>query len=385
MDELLTRGVERIYPSQEALEAKLAAGEKIKIYLGIDPTGPSLHLGHATTLLKLKEFQDAGHEIIILYGGFTAQIGDPTDKLAVRQPLSEAQVQANAAAYREQIGHFLDLGKTSFVDNNEWTSKLTPADLLHLASQFTVAQLLERDMFQERIKQGKEISAHEFLYPLFQAYDSVALEVDAEIGGNDQTFNMLAGRTLLRKLKNKEKFVVTMKLLIDPTGKKMGKTEGNMVTLMDAPGEMYGKVMSWPDSLLPLGFEICTRLPLEENLALAESDPKQAKMKLAREIVRQYHGEEAGAQAEQEFTRAFQGGQIPEELPRATAAAGERLVEVLLRAEAIASKTEFRRLIEAGAIDDLDVGEAITDPDYSVSKLLRLRIGKKRFLQIELN
>jgi tyrosyl-tRNA synthetase len=383
MEELLTRGVEKVYPSKEELEKVLASGKKLKIYFGIDPTG-LLHIGHGANLLKLREFQDQGHEIIILYGGFTAQIGDPTDKLATRQPLTSEQVKANAASYRELIGKILDLNKASvrFMDNEEWTNKLKPADLLQLASEFTVSQLLERDMFQERLKQGREVRLHEFLYPVFQAYDAVTLDVDMQIGGNDQTFNMLAGRTLMRKLKNKEKFVFATKLLVDPTGKKMGKTEGNMVTLTDAPNEMYGKVMSWPDTLLSLAFEICTRLPLAEMIRLAEEKPKEAKMKLAHEIVRMYHDEAAAQTAEDNFIKTFSKKEIPDKMEEAKVNSGDSLADGLVKASVVKSKSEFRRLLDEGAIFDLDAGEKITDPNYKIAKSLRLRVGKKRFINL---
>src|SRR3989338_7810247 len=286
IQELLTRGIERIYPNAEFLRDKLLSGEKLSIYFGIDPTGPTLHVGHAVNLLKLKAFQDLGHRIIILYGGFTAQIGDPTDKLATRQPLSSSQIKKNTVGYKRLIGKILDLKKANikFLDNERWSNKLKPVDMLELASRFTVSQILERDMFQERLKQGKEISLLEFLYPVFQAYDAVTMDVDVQLGGNDQTFNMLAGRTLMRKMKNKEKAVISMKLLTDTTGKKMGKTEGNMVTLDEKPVDMFGKIMSWPDTMIIQGMELCTNLPMSEVLS-AKSDleggknPKDIKIK----------------------------------------------------------------------------------------------------------
>src|SRR3989344_809647 len=250
--ELLTRGVSAVYPTKDFLEEKLKSGKKLTIYFGIDPTAPTLHLGSAVSLLKLRGFQDLGHDVIILYGGFTARIGDPTDKLAARQPLSGEQIKKNLANYKKLIGKILDLKAANirFLDNEKWSNKLKPADLLDLTSKFTVAQLLERDMFQERIKQGKEIHLHEFFYPLFQASDAVTMDVDIQIGGNDQTFNMLAGRTLMRKMKNKEQAVIVMKLLVDSAGKKMGKTEGNMAALNESADQMFGKIMSWTDGMI---------------------------------------------------------------------------------------------------------------------------------------
>ncbi|PIV45357.1 MAG: tyrosine--tRNA ligase, partial [Candidatus Nealsonbacteria bacterium CG02_land_8_20_14_3_00_37_10] len=224
IDEVLTRGVEKIYPSKNALEKVLRSGKKVRLYNGIDPTG-KLHLGHLAVLRKLRQFQDLGHEVIVLIGDFTATIGDPTDKLAVRKPLTRQEILKNAKNYKKQIGKVLDLGKSNlrFLYNEQWSNKLKPIDLLGIFSYFTVARLLERDMFQKRIKEGRDVLLHEFVYPVFQAYDSVAMDVDLEVGGNDQTFNMMRGRDLMRKMKNKEKFVMALKLLTDPTGKKMGK------------------------------------------------------------------------------------------------------------------------------------------------------------------
>ena len=231
IEELLTRGVENVYPNKEALKKVLISGRKIKLYFGIDPTGGALHLGHLVQLLKLKKFQDLGHEVVILIGDFTAQIGDPTDKQATRKSLTHKQVLENAKGYKKQISNILDLKKLNinFVHNAKWTNKLTPADMFELASHFTVSNLLSRNMFQERLKAGREVFVHEFLYPIFQAYDAVTMDVDLQIGGNDQMFNMLAGRDLMKRKKYKEMFVLTTKLLVDPTGKKMGKSEGNMI------------------------------------------------------------------------------------------------------------------------------------------------------------
>ena len=389
--ELLTRGVERIYPSAEALEKELASGRKLRIYFGIDPTGPSLHLGHAVNLLKLREFQDLGHEIIFLIGDFTALIGDPTDKAAARVKLTPAQVKENLKPYLTQAGKILDLSKTQVRYNSEWLAKLNLAELLELASHLTFAQIIKRDMFQKRLSENKDLFLHEFLYPLMQGYDSVVLETDIELGGNDQIFNMLVGRDLLKSLKSKEKFVVAMKLLTDPSGKKMGKTEGNLVALDAAPAEIYGKVMSWPDELLPLGFELLTRLPVyrpglpldNELTELIGHDPKAAKMRLAREIVGWCHNAEAAAAAEAQFVQTFQNraaaAETFEEIP---VAIGARLAEVLVAAKVVESKTELRRLFRAGAVENLDGGEKVSDPDTVVSGSLRLRVGKKRFVRL---
>ncbi|MEK7071923.1 MAG: tyrosine--tRNA ligase, partial [Patescibacteria group bacterium] len=306
IEEVLTRGVEKIFPNKEELEKVLLSGKKIRLYNGIDPTG-KLHIGHLVILRKLRQFQDLGHEVIVLIGDFTAMIGDPTDKSATRKPLTRSQVLENAKNYKKQIGKILDLKKSNvrFLQNEKWTNKLKPVDLLKIASTFTVARLLERDMFQKRIQENKDIHLHEFLYPIFQAYDSVTMDVDLEVGGNDQTFNMLAGRDLMKKMANKEKFVMALKLLTDPTGKKMGKTEGNMVNLDESPKEIFGKIMSWPDGIIPAGFELLT------GLDCPGISPREAKAQLAKEVIKICHSQEAADSAEKEFNQVFKEGGLP--------------------------------------------------------------------------
>lgn len=344
--EVLERGVENIYPSREKFEQALKSGRQLKIYNGIDPTGPSLHLGHGVVLIKLRQLQDLGHKIILLIGDFTGMIGDPTDKTAARQKLTRKQVLENCKNYKNQAGKILDIKKTEVKYNSKWLGRLKFAEILELAARFTVPRLLERDMFQERIKEGKTVSLHEFLYPLMQAYDSVVMDVDVEIGGNDQTFNMLAGRDLMKELKNKEKFVLTTKLLVDPTGKKMGKTEGNMITLEDAPEKMYGRVMSWPDTLMPLGFEICTRTPMGEVKKILAGNPRDAKMKLAFEIVKIYHSEKGAKKAEEHFVNLFQKKETPEEIevwePNLMKL---RPIDILVESGLCVSRGEARRVV----------------------------------------
>ncbi|MBI2627741.1 tyrosine--tRNA ligase [Candidatus Nomurabacteria bacterium] len=381
IDELLTRGVERVYPDKSALEKVLMSGKKIKLYYGIDPTGSTLHLGHLVQLLKLKKFQDLGHEVIVLIGDFTAQIGDPTDKQAARKSLTHKQVLQNASGYKKQIGRVLNLKKSNlnFIHNAKWSNKLTPEDMLELASHFTISSLLTRNMFQERIKTGREVYVHEFLYPIFQAYDAVTMDVDLQIGGNDQMFNMLAGRDLMKKKKHKEMFVLTTKLLVDPTGKKMGKTEGNMITLNDSANDVFGKVMSWPDSMITLGFELCTNLDF--NNFLGQKSLEQ-KMKLAGEIVKTFYGEDAAQEAKNFFSNTFQKKEIPEEMEEIKAGGGELLSEVLVKNKILASKGEWRRLVLGKAIHDLSKNQNITDVNLKISENLTLKIGKKRFVKI---
>lgn len=379
---VLTRGVEKIYPSREELEKILKSGRKIKLYNGIDPTG-KLHVGHLAVLRKLRQFQDLGHDVIVLIGDFTATIGDPTDKAAVRKPLTSKQVSENAKSYNEQIGKILDLSKSNvrFLHNEEWSNKLRPIDLLGIFSHFTVARLLERDMFRKRIQEGKDILLHEFVYPVFQAYDSVSMDVDLEVGGNDQTFNMLRGRDLMKKMKNKEKFVMALKLLTDPSGKKMGKTEGNLVSLEESPQEMYGKIMAWPDSLLGLGFEILTDVSSE---GVKKMTPRDQKAMLAREIVATCHGLDEARSAEEEFDRVFRQKELPSQVPGAKIAEKKiDVLDLLVRVGLASSKSEAKRLIVQGG---LKINEAV-EKDWrkiiEIKKGMVLRAGKRKFARIE--
>ncbi len=387
-NELLTRGVENLYPSKEFIQAKIEKGEKLTLYLGVDPTGPTLHLGHAIPLKKLSEFQKAGHTIILLMGDFTAMIGDP-DKTSAREPLTHKQVLANLKNYKKQASKLISFSGKNAAQikfNSKWLGKMKFEDVLGLASQMTVQQMLKRDMFQKRIEEGKLIFIHEFMYPLMQGYDSVAMNVDGEIGGNDQTFNMLVGRDLMKKMKNKEKFVVTMKLLEDNSGKKMGKTEGNMVALSDTAEEMYGKVMSWADGLIIPGFELCTNMPLVELETIATKmaegvNPRDLKMQLAREIVTLYHTKESAQKAEQHFVQTFQKSEIPDDIETLSVTDGTLLVDALVSKNIVSSKSDFRRLVNERAITNLDTDTRV-ESHTSVAEAGTYRIGKKRFCKI---
>lgn len=385
MDDILTRGVAAVYPQLETLETAMTSGRKLRIYFGIDPTGPNLHLGHTIPLWKLREFQDRGHQAIILFGDFTARIGDPTDKSAARAQLSPEQVGDNLKNYLGQVGKILDLNKTEIRYNSEWLVKLNLAELLTLTSRITFAQIIKRDMFQKRLAENKELFLHEFLYPIMQGYDSVALEVDMEIGGRDQIFNMLVGRDLLKSLKHKEKFVLATKLLAVPGQAKMSKTEGTLITLADTPTEMYGKIMSWPDEILPLAFELLSRLSVPEIQEVLKKHPRDAKMYLGRTIVTLYYGESEADKAEQDFIMVFQKRAGPSEHEELVVTTGELLSEALVSAGTVKSKSEFRRLVDAGAIENLTAGSlVINDPLFKITSDTILRIGKKRFLNLKI-
>ena len=387
IEQVLTRGVENIYPSRQALEAILRSGKKLRIYCGIDPTG-KLHLGHGAVLGKLRQFQDLGHEIIVLIGDFTATIGDPTGKNTARKVLTREQVLAYAKNYKKQIRKILDFNKSNvrFLHNEKWTNKLKPIDMLAIASKFTVARLLERDMFQRRIKAGRDIHTHEFLYPIFQAYDAVTMDVDMQIGGNDQMFNMLAGRRLMKKMKNKETFVLTTKLLVDPTGKKMGKTEGNMISLDESPKEMYGKIMSWPDNLISIGFELLTKIPMAEinKLMKSKANPKDIKARLAREIATIYHSKKAAQEAEKEFKRIFKEKKLPTKIPGIKIKKKKiNILDLLVKTKLVSSKAEAKRLIlQKGVKIDKKIQQD-WKATIQIKKGLIVQVGKRRFAKIK--
>ena len=381
IEEVLTRGIENIFV-KDSLKNKLLSGKKLKVYLGIDPTGPTLHMGHAIPLMKLKQFQDLGHQVILLMGDFTAMIGDPTDKLAARKQLSHKEVLNNLKKYKKQASIFLKFtgdNKAEFKFNSKWLSKLKFEDILKLAAHFTVQQILGREMFALRMNDDKPVYLHEFMYPLMQGYDSVVMDVDVEVGGNDQTFNMLVGRDLVSQILKKDKSVLTMKLLEDNTGKKMGKTEGNMISFEDSSNEMFGKVMSWNDSLIEKGFELCTNFDLSK--INVNQNPRDLKMKLAYEIVKIYHGEKKAKEAQDNFINTFAKGGVPKDILEVSVKNDMKLVDLLLAEKIVSSKTEFRRLIGEGAITDMDKNEKVKDIEAKALKTV-YKIGKHRFIKI---
>ncbi|MEK9131889.1 MAG: tyrosine--tRNA ligase [Patescibacteria group bacterium] len=388
--DFLSRGVEMVYPSADFLASRLTSGKKQTLFLGIDPTGPTLHLGHVIILKKLRDFQKMGHQVILLIGDFTGMIGDPTDKTATRKKLTRGEVLKNATLYKKQASKFVSfsgVNKTQLRYNSEWLSPMRFDEVLELASNITGDQLMKRDMFAKRLEEGKSTYLHELLYPLLQGYDSVAMDVDGEIGGNDQTFNMLVGRDLMKKLKNKEKFVMTMKLLVDTSGKKMGKTEGNIVALTDSPSEMYGKVMSWTDGMIVRGFELCTDVPTSEIGAIERSlasgaNPKEHKMHLAKAVVTLLTSAKDAVVAEQSFISQFSRGEVPEDVKTVSVASGALLSEVLLSAGLIESKGEFKRLVEEKAVRNLSNDSVIERFDTTVSEAMTVKVGKRRFLKI---
>ncbi len=448
IEELLTRGVEHIYPTREFLEKELKSGRQLTLYTGYDPTAPTLHVGHGITMLKLRQFQELGHKVIFLVGDFTGMIGDPTDKSSARQKLTREQVIENCKNYKKQASSVLDFTGANPVEvkfNSKWLAKMNFEDVLELSSNFTVQQMLERDMFARRfrgeiqcvfcdhkfvqpystiannsttsegtnfaeitkcpnchktvsemLKQGgknklsqiftlqKPIYLHEFLYPLMQGYDSVAMDVDGEVGGNDQTFNMLTGRDLMKVLKKKEKFVLTTKLLTDDSGKKMGKTEGNMIAFSDTPEDMFGKVMRWSDGMIVSGFELCTTVAMAEVKKMEVemkkgANPRDLKMKLAFEITKTFLGQAAAKKGQDRFITVIQEKEAPINIPKLKPSSYD-IVTVLVEGKLANSKAEARRAIEQGGVkvDDVRIGSF----EAEVKKGSVVQKGKRFFVRI---
>ena len=390
INELLTRSIDVIYPSVDELRAKLKSGKKLRVYMGIDPTATYVHLGHATNYIILKRFHDLGHKIIVLIGDFTAMIGDPSDKSSTRIRLDEKQVKENLKTFKAQIGNILNFSdKKNPIElrfNSKWLSKLTFKDSIELASNFTVQRMLERDIFERRIKEEKPLYVHEFFYPLMQGYDSVALGADVEIGGTDQTFNMLAGRTLVKKYQNREKFVICTTLLENPvTGEKlMSKSLGTGIAVNENPKDMYGKVMRLPDEAIVQVFIDCTYQSMEEIKRLKKElingrNPKEIKELLAYEIVKMYHGSVMAKKEQENFRKVFSDKLMPEDAKEYTFPDGALLSQVVMKVSG-ASGSEARRLINQGAVSI--EGGKITNFKTVIGKEFNsriIRVGKKAF------
>jgi len=387
IDELLTRGVDRIYPSKEALEQILRSGKKIKLYQGFDPTGAKLHIGHMVGFRKHRQWQDLGHEVIFLIGDGTGEAGDPTGKKKTREKFfTSEELRENAKGYLAQaskVVRFDGPNPIKIMYNGDWLNKLTKTDILNIAEHFSLQQLLERDMFQERMKAGEEINMREFLYPLLQGYDSVAMEVDLELGGSDQTFNMLCGRKLLKIMKGKDKFVMTTPLLADSKGVKIGKSEGNVIGLTDEPNDLFGKIMSLGDEAIIPMFTLLTDTPLIEIDSFdLKKDPMALKKRVARIIVSSLHSEAAAEEAENNFSNTFQKRQIPGETEEIKGQGG--LGATLVSKKIVASLSEWRRLVLEGAVKKLGEKkeEKITDFKIVASPGV-YKIGKHRFVKIK--
>ena len=375
------------------IEKSIKKNKPLVVKLGLDPTAPDIHLGHTVPLRKLRLFQEFGHQVVIVIGGFTARIGDPTGKSVTRPPLTKEEVLKNAETYKTQIFKVLDPEKTIVRDNSEWLESMNFADVLRLASSYTVARMMERDDFSKRFKEGRPIGVHEFMYPLMQGQDSVALHADVEFGGTDQTFNLLMGRHLQELEGQEPQVVITMPLLEGLDGiQKMSKSLGNYIGIDEEPKEMYGKAMSIPDELMMRYFMLVTDMSIEEQEDMAkrlesgELHPRDAKMQLARTIVRLYHGEEAAFEAEEEFKRVFQQRAMPTDIPEYAMDAPTEPIFVpqfCTDAGLTASNGEARRSIKAGAFKVN--GEKYTEENLKLEDGMIVQVGKRKFVKIKFN
>lgn len=389
---IVKSGAADIIPEAAMLE-KFAEGRPLRVKLGVDPTAPDLHLGHAVPLRKLRAFQDLGHQVVLIIGDFTALIGDPSGRSATRPPLTREQIEENAQTYMDQAYRILDPEKTELRRNSEWLGKLDFETILSLASRFTIARIIERDDFQKRYSTQQPISLHEFLYPVMQAYDSVAIKADVELGGTDQLFNLLAGRELMEKLDLPAQVCLTLPLLEGTDGvQKMSKSYGNYIGLTDEPADMFGKVMSIPDELMIKYYRLATNLSIDDvdaieaSLVSGEAHPNNVKRALAREIVELYHDEMSAAQAEAAFDRVFKEGQLPEEIEERAFDLTDPvyLPGLLSEGGLVASASEARRMIDQGAVR-ID-GEAVDSGTYEVDvekvSGAVVQVGKRKYLRV---
>ncbi|MFV3308818.1 tyrosine--tRNA ligase [Pseudomonas sp. NY15181] len=387
---LIKRGADEILVEAE-LVAKLERGQPLRIKAGFDPTAPDLHLGHTVLINKLRQFQDLGHQVIFLIGDFTGMIGDPSGKSVTRPPLTREQVLENAETYKAQVFKILDPAKTEVAFNSTWMDQLSPADFIRLASQYTVARMLERDDFSKRYANNQSIAIHEFLYPLVQGYDSVALRADVELGGTDQKFNLLMGRELQRAYDQEPQCILTMPLLEGLDGvKKMSKSLGNYIGIQEAPGVMYSKLVSIPDTLMWRYFELLSFRSMEEIDGFrkdveAGANPRDIKIKLAEEIVARFHGEEAAASAHKSAGNRLKDGELPEDLPEVEVAAAEDLPigAVLNKAGLVKNSAVARDLLSSGGVR---VDGEVVDRSFvfKIGANHVLQAGKKAFARVSL-
>ncbi len=388
----LSRGAEEILVEADFVE-KLKKGRPLRVKAGFDPTAPDLHLGHTVLINKMRQFQDAGHHILFLIGDFTGMIGDPTGKSATRPPLTAEQVKQNAETYQEQIFKILDPEKTEIAFNSTWMNQLGTAGLIQLAAKYTVARMLERDDFSKRYKSGQSIAIHEFLYPLVQGYDSVALKADVELGGTDQKFNLLVGRELQRQYGQEQQIVMTMPLLEGLDGiNKMSKSLGNYIGITDAPNDMFGKVMSISDELMWRYFELLSFRPLSElqrfKMDVEQgANPRDLKFLLAEELIERFHSKAAATAAREDFITRFQKGVLPDDMPEillTTESVGLPIANLLKEAGLVASTSEAYRMIQQGGVK-ID-GNKVEDRNVLIQKGGEhvVQVGKRKFAKVSL-
>ncbi len=387
IDEVLTRGVEQVLPNKEDLK-NLMRKRKIRLYNGIDPTG-ALHLGHSKALRKLQEFANLGHEAILVVGTGTVLAGDPSLREQARPLITEKEIKKNIATWKQQAGKILDFSKVKIKYNGDWLCKLVLKEIINIASHISAVKLFQRDMFQERIKKGGTVWAHETLYPLLQGYDSVVLDVDLEIGGTDQTFNMLIGRELLQKMRGKEKFIITLPMILGIDGKPMSKTSGNCVWLADSANQMFGKIMSIPDNLIISYFELLTNLPPEliqrhkRVLQLKRVNPAALKRQLAFEIVKMYHSEKAAKKAGEEFNKIFKEKKLPSKISQIQIKEKSLdILELLLKTKLASSRSEAKRLILQKGVKINGKIQKNWQEIIQIKKGQVVQVGKRKFIKV---
>jgi len=380
IDELLSRGVAEVIPSKESLKKLLMSGKRLRIKLGVDPTSSNIHVGRSVPLWKLRDFQNLGHEVVFIAGDFTAVIGDTSDKDSERPMLSHEKIKEHMKTYRAQVGKILDLNKTEFRKNSEWLGKLTYREIGEHADIFSVADFIARDNIKKRLEAGKRVSLREVLYPLMQGYDSVAIQADVELGGSDQRFNVLAGRPLQEHFGQTPQHCLLFSLVTDPTGKKMSSSWGNTINITDDPNTMFGKTMSVPDELVEQYFVSMTRKDLDEVATLLSGHPRDAKLALAREFVRMYHGEKEADKAKDTFIKTFSQKEITEEVAReVTFNEGQTYIDLIVFA-GIGSRTHAKRLIQGGSVFSVTQNKKIEDFNSVPNSGELLRVGKKDIL-----
>lgn len=385
IEELLTRGVANIIPGKEVLRKELESGKKLNIYLGIDPTSTKIHLGHAVALRKLQAFSELGHHVTFLIGDFTALIGDTSDKDTERPVLSVEQIQQNFQTYKKQAEKILDFSKVTVRYNSEWLKKLSFEDIVKLTQHFSVGDFVGRELIRKRLSENKRVGLHEFLYPVMQGYDSYFLDTDIQIGGTDQTFNMQAGRTLQKDLRQKESFVMTGPLLEGTDGRKMSKSWGNAIWLDDTAEDIYAKVMAIKDELIVQYYTLATNVPMEAvveaEAALKKGEhPMHLKKELAFQITQELTSLEEAEAAKESFQKRVQGGEMPEEIDIHVLNGEKSIVEVLIETGMASSKSDARRLVEQGGVSLEE--KRISNPDQEVAEGI-LKVGKRKFVKLE--
>ena len=383
--DILERGVEEIIDKQH-LEKQLKSGKKLRVKFGIDPTGPKIHIGRAIILWKLRAFQDLGHRIVLIIGDFTSQVGDASDKNSMRKCLTEKEIKENMKDYEKQIGKILDLKKIEVRYNSEWLGTLTFKKFLDIAKNFTAQQMIQRRNFKERWDSENPIGLHELAYPIMQGYDSVAIKAAVELGGFDQLFNLMIGRDMQKIFNQKPQDIMVMTMLNGLDGRKMSTSWGNVITIVDEPNDMFGKIMSMKDELIGDYFELCTRLPIEEieKIKKETANPRDLKARLAKEIVALYHGERTAQQAKTEFENVFQRKELPSEMSEWQVKKGDyNILDLLFESGLTPSKAEAKRMVLGGAVEINGQQETDWQEIIKVKNNMTIQIGKRKFVRMK--